>query len=233
MRVLGIIVARGGSKGIPRKNLRFVAGKTLINWGIDAGKKVGFDRFVLSTDDAEIIDHCASLDIEIPFIRPKALARDDSSVADVLHHALTSIEAENKNESFDYVVLIQPTSPLVEPSDIKKGLELATNNDADNVITVCSAGHHHPMLMYKLKKNKQVERYIKEIPKVERRQDLEPVYFRVGLFYIIRASIIRRNEFWGDKICAYEVPSDKSLCIDEPFDLEFAEFLLKRKKNEQ
>ena len=131
--VLGLIPARGGSKGVPGKNLRTVGGKPLIAWTVSAAHRAKtLDRVILSTDDAEIAEVARAYDCDVPFMRPAELATDDAAMLDVVRHAIRSLE-----ETYDYVVLLQPTSPLRTAGDIDAAVELCHGDQAATCVSVC------------------------------------------------------------------------------------------------
>ena len=133
--ILAVIPARGGSKGIPGKNIKKVNGKPLIGWIIDAGKKASYiDRLILSSDDPQIIDTAKALDCEVPFVRPSSLAQDQSSSNDVILHALEKIPG------YDYVMMMQPTSPLTSSEDIDGCIEFCVSTNSTAVVSVTNPG---------------------------------------------------------------------------------------------
>lgn len=210
---LGLVVARGGSKGIPRKNLMMVAGHPLVAWPILAGnhsKKLS--RLVLSTDDAEIAAIGKQYGCEVPFLRPARLAEDTTIVIDVMRHALETLyPAQNYPE---YLLLLQPTSPQVTAEDIDHCIDLANQKNPDTVITVYRHPSIHPYSMYSKDDAGFLTPYTGKMPMM-RRQDLDPVYFRTGLVYIAKTQLIlEKNTIYGSTIIPYEVAPQRSLCID-------------------
>ena len=134
-KILGLIPARGGSKGVHKKNIAPLAGKPLMSWCYEAAKDSDLlDQIILSSDNDEIISVAKSLGISVPFVRPAELARDDTLVVDVIAHALEQ-ELERGNH-WDYVCLLQVTAPLVQPTDYDKAIQKAVEQDADTVISV-------------------------------------------------------------------------------------------------
>ncbi len=229
MNTCGLIVARGGSKGIPGKNLKIVAGKPLIHWPIlaAAGSKITRDLY-LSTDSQEIVDCCNHLQIDIPFIRPPELAKDDTPIRDVVMHF--SNEMSRLQKAYKFIALLQPTSPLVTSEIIDNAITLAEENNADTVVSLVKSGHNHPRLMYFKDPLNAVRPAFNNLLPEARRQDENEIWIRTGLVYIIKVeSLISFNSIYGKSIFGLEVPYERSLCIDEPFDLEMAEFLLNRK----
>src|SRR3989344_5310224 len=135
-KILGLITARGGSKSIPKKNIKFLCGKLLIAYTIDEAKKSGvFDRIILSTDDKEIADVGRKFGVEVPFMRPKKLAKDKTPTLPVLIHAISWLR-ENENYFPDYIMLLQPTSPFRNSDHIREAKELIEKSGADSVVGV-------------------------------------------------------------------------------------------------
>lgn len=225
--VLGLVVARGGSKGVPRKNLRNVAGKPLVAWPIIAGRGAkNLTRLVISTDDAEIADTAKQFGCEVPFLRPIELAQDHTIVIDVIRHALLTLYPAGDYP--EYVLLLQPTSPQVTSEDIDQAIDLARKHQADTVVTVYQHPSIHPNLMYRKDSSGHLVPYTGKAVMV-RRQDQEAVYFRTGIVYVARSRLIlERNTIYGDTIVPYEVDASRSLCIDTPEELEEADRYLSR-----
>ena len=157
-RVLAVIPARGGSKGVPRKNVRELAGRPLICWTIDAAKNSKYiDRLILSSDDDEIIDMAKAIGCDVPFTRPAALASDTASGADVLCHAV-----ENAGEDYDYVVLLQPTSPLRQSGDIDEAVQLCIDRRLASVVSVAEATKS-PYWMFQMKGNGLLSSFVENV----------------------------------------------------------------------
>jgi CMP-N-acetylneuraminic acid synthetase len=224
--IIALIPARGGSKGIPRKNLAPVAGKPLIAWTIEAALGSGkLSRVLVSTDDAEIAEVARQHGAEVPFLRPPELARDESDALGVALHALTWIE-EQTSERPDYLLLLQPTSPLRTTADIDGAIMLACARDADAVLSVCEAVPH-PLLARRLDESGVLTDFI-PIPKAfARRQDFPPAYVLNGAIYLNRCTSLRGAcTFQPAGALALHMPVERSLDIDSPFDLRLAELLL-------
>ncbi len=226
MRVLGVIPARGGSEGIPRKNLREVAGKPLIAYAIEcAASASSLTDFVTSTDDPEIsavAQECGSTVIE----RPSELAADDTPMAETVLHALVMREGES-GIRFDAVVVLQPTSPIRTGLDVDAALRmLDEDTSADSVVSVVAMDDVHPARMYSLKDG---QRMVSLWPsdETDRRQDLSPVYFRNGAIYAARRNLLADSGLlMGPEKRAYEMSSMRLLNIDSKRDLIVAEALV-------
>ncbi len=221
--VLAIIPARGGSKGVPRKNLRPLAGKPLIAWTIAAAQKSAYiDRLILSSEDAEIIAVAKAWGCEAPFIRPAELARDDTPGIDPVLHALDALPG------YDYVVLLQPTSPLRETADIDGGIFRCADGDAPACVSV-SPPAQHPYWTYRIDEEGRMSPLFDNIP--ARRQDLPDVYALNGAVYVARTLDLRHTrDFLMPGAVAFVMPDARALDIDTPADLALAECLLERKK---
>lgn len=220
--ILALITARGGSKGIPRKNIKTLAGKPLINWTIDAAKKSKYiDRLILSSDDDEIIEQALISGCEVPFVRPDYLAADDTRSMDVIIYTL-----ENLNSEYDYLLLLQPTSPFrtTEQIDqiIKQGIDTASS-----VTVSVTESKKHPAFMYTLDREKLVP-VTKKI-KQERRQDMPHVYEHNGALYFAKVPhLLKVKTYDGDNVSAFVMNALSSIDLDEAIDWEFAEYLATR-----
>ena len=225
-RVLTIIPARGGSKGVPRKNIRLVGGKPLIAWSIEAAKAspmVG-DLFV-STDDDEIADVAREWGaVALP--RPDELAGDRTPMIDVVKHALHECEKRRGNP-YDYFLLLQPTAPMRNAQDVDGALLTLVESGADSVVSVYSVDDAHPARMY-LIKNDLLEPFCQE-PSGSLRQDLPKVYHRNGAIYACtRRLIAEEGRLWGGRIAPYIMPKERSINIDDMQDLAIADYLMSR-----
>ena len=230
-QVLAVITARGGSKGLPQKNLRPLADKPLIAHTIDAAKHARFlDRTIVSTDDEQIAALARSHGADVPFLRPAELARDETPSLPVLIHAIRWLDG---NEAYrpDYVMLLQPTSPLRTAQDIDNCITLALEKDADGVVSLCQA-KHHPYWMKRVEADGRVTDLLLLDQPLEtaysRRQDLPPGYAINGAVYLVRREILLEYQtFYTDRTYAYVMPLERSLDIDTLWDFRLAEFVLK------
>ncbi len=220
-RILALIPARGGSKGIPRKNIKPIAGRPLIGWTIAAARACSrIAQVVVSTDDAEIAQVAAGCGATVPFLRPAELARDDTpGVAPVLH-------AIEQLTGYDYVMLLQPTSPLRSVQDIEAAIDLAFARNADSVVSVTEPDAH-PMWTFQLDEAGHLRRLL-DMPSAVRRQDLPLVYALNGAIYLARIEWLRRTGMLvTPDTLALPMPRERSVDIDTPMDWKFAEILLK------
>ena len=229
MRVLGLIPARGGSKGVPRKNLCVIAGKPLLEYtavaALDAHR---LSRIVLSTEDEEIAEVGRHYGVEVPFLRPKALAQDTTPMLPVVQHALRMLTAAG--DRFDAVCLLQPTNPLRRASDIDQAIGLLERTGADSVISFVEVGDTHPARMkYLTAEGRVIDPPFAEEVEGQRRQDLPQLYLREGSIYLTRTPVIvERDSMQGDHCQALIISPERACNIDTALDLFIAEQLLKR-----
>lgn len=223
-RVLGIITARGGSKGLPRKNLRDLGGKPLIAWSIEAGKKSRYlDRLVLSTEDEEIMRVAREFGCEVPFARPAALATDEApGIAPVL-------DALDRIPGFDWVVLLQPTSPLRSAEDIDACIKACVEYRAQACVSVTLASEN-PHWMYTFDDARRLRALLGAERPPERRQDLPAAYVLNGAVYVARSEwLLEARDFIGASTVAHVMPPERSVDIDDESDFDYAKYLLQRK----
>jgi CMP-N-acetylneuraminic acid synthetase len=218
--IVALITARGGSKGIPGKNIIPVAGKPLLAWTIEAARQApSVRRVVLSTDDAKIAEVARDWHCEVPFLRPADLAQDTSSHLSVVLHALEYLERE-EGKLPEYLLLLQPTSPMRSSGDIEAAIAVARSHDADSVVSVCSA-HPHPWLAKQIVGDGSLRDFFTlDKSRYLRRQDLPPAYVLNGAIYLIRPSVLRDQQtFHPSRTFPYVMPGERSLDIDDPWDL--------------
>lgn len=227
IRVLGLVTARGGSKGIPGKNVAPLAGKPLIAWTLEAAAESrGLDRIIMSTDDDEIAEVCRDWGIEAPFKRPAELAGDDSSHIGVVVHALEWLAA-NDGYRPDFVMLLQPTSPLRTADDIDAAITLAEKREASAVLSV-TATHDHPFLVRAMTHSGSLGHFVECDIEYPRRQVLPAAYAINGAIYLNeRDSLLSTRSFEPEGAIAYEMPAERSLQIDTPWDLHLCELVLR------
>ena len=213
------------------KNIKELCGKPLINWSIETGKQCRYiDRLVVSTDCEQIAHIATHAGAEVPFIRPALLASDTATTFEVLQHVLEFYSV--RQEEFEYLVLLEPTSPLREVSDIEKPLEdLENNPSADSIVGIAQVGCCHPAFIIKMNEtNRFISGYQKEL-KYLRRQDIETLYFLEGTIYISRVpTLLEKSTFYHEKTTGYVVPKWKSLEVDDIDDFVMIEALMKKYK---
>lgn len=228
-KVLAIIPARKGSNGKIKKNIALLVGKPLIAYTIEAALVSKYiDKIIVSTDDEEIAKISLSYKAEIPFLRPKELAKDSSLVIDAVLHVLTFLE--NEKQSFDIVVLLQPTSPLRSASDIDSAIELLIKKEANSIISV-NQTDHIPQLSNTLDENLTMREFFNNNCMNKNRQDY-PKYYRInGAVYVSYIQfILSQKNFLDEKTFAYVMPRERSIDIDEEFDFVLCEFLIHSKE---
>ena len=226
MLVLGIVPARGGSKGVPGKNVRPLAGHTLLEYPARAARESGVvDRLILSTDAPEIADAGRRAGLEVPFMRPARLAADDKPMLPVLEHALDALA--RGGWSPDIVVLLQPTSPLRRPDHVRDAVATLRETKADSVVTVVEVPRHlSPDYVMRIDEGR-LQPFLPEGTRLTRRQDARPAYSRDGTVYAFwRATIERFGGIYGDDCRPLLIDAHESLNIDSPADWDTAERLL-------
>lgn len=228
MDILALIPARGGSKVIPQKNIRSLAGRPLLWYTIAAARQSQYPlRLVTSTEDPEIAAVAAALGAEAPFLRPAELARDETPMVAVLQHALLYL-AEHDRYTPDLVLLLQPTSPLREARHVDEAIELMLNRRVDSVVSVCEA-EHSPNWMVTVDIEGRVHPFLGEGDQYMRRQDLPRVYRLNGAIYLTRPELILRDgTILGTTTHAYIMAAEASVDIDTELDWLLAEALIRR-----
>ena len=232
MKVLGIITARGGSKGVPGKNLKLLAGKPLLAYTIDAANNcAALDRVILSTEDEAIAAAGRAMGCEVPFTRPAELSRDDTPHLPVIQHAAAWMR-DHANYTFDAVMVLQPTSPLRTSTDIAAAVALLESTGADSVLSVSEVPvHSHPSRTLRLDASDQAVLFATGEPvrkRINRRQDLPPAWVMNGAVYACRTAVLFASEpsLYGDRVVAYRMPHERSSSIDDMDDWAAAERLL-------
>lgn len=225
--ILGVITARGGSKGIPGKNIKLLGNKPLIVYTIEGAKKSRLiTHLIVSTDDEEIAATAKKYGAEVPFLRPKELAQDTTPHLPVMRPAIEFME-KKLGQTFNYVAIFQPTSPFRTVGDIDGTLQKLIDTGADSAVSVCEIeSSAHPMKVKKLEGDRVLP-YCLEEPEGARRQDLPTAYKRSGAVYAMRRNLIMKdNRLYGDHIVGHIVSRDRSIDIDDPIDWLKAEYLL-------
>lgn len=227
--VIGLITARGGSKGIPRKHLAPLCGKPLVAWTVEAaGASRHLRRVIISTDDEEIVAVCRALGAEVPFLRPAGLATDDAAHVPVVEHALQWMESVGDRPEF--CMLLQPTSPLRTAEDIDAAIELADSTDADAVVSVREA-EQHPYKMFQITPDGALSRFMVADLDYLRRQDLPRAFAENGAIYLNRCScFLASRTFIPEGARPYVMPAERSVDIDTIADLRLAEWLLTQRQ---
>lgn len=227
-KILAIIPARGGSKGLPGKNIKTLLGKPLIGWTIEqalASKYI--DEIFVSTDSLEIAKISTLFGVNVPELRPAELASDTASSSSFIVYTIQKLKKEGK--SFDYIILLEPTSPLREVFDIDNSLvQLISNFDVESLVGVSKVESSHPAFTVKIE-NGILKPFLNEL-KAIRRQDISDLYFFEGTVYISKIdSFLERESFYHENTMPYIVPKWKSFEIDDIEDWFIIESLLKNK----
>lgn len=231
MRILGLVPARGGSKGVPRKNVREVCGKPLLQYTAEAALGArGLSRAMLSTDDEEIAETGRACGLDVPFLRPASLAQDETPMMPVVLHALEW--CASREAYFDAVCLLQPTNPLRTAADIDGAIALLQRTGADSVISFVEVGDKHPARMkYIGDEGRVIDPPFAEAVEGQRRQDLPKVYLREGSIYLTRTTVLLgQHSFKGSDCRAWLVPEARACNVDTPIDLIIAEHLLQHSR---
>lgn len=230
MSILAIIPARGGSKRVPRKNIRPVAGKPLMAWTIEVALACpSLDRVIVSTDDSEFAEIACKYGAEVPFLRPDDLAQDDTSDLPVYQHALSWLE-ERESYRPDIVVWLRPTAPLRIVQDVECAIEILIETKADWVRSVCSV-EHHPYWTMKLDRNRLIPLLNGiDFIKYYRRQLLPPAYRLNGAVDVAWwGTLMDKQLLYTGDVRGYVMPVERSVDLDTELDFELAELLLQRR----
>lgn len=227
-KILCLINARGGSKGVPGKNIKHLGGKPLIAHSIEAALKSKYlSRVVVSTDAADIADIAKKYGAEVPFMRPPELATDTAIQIDVIKHAIGFFE--DRGETYDYICILQPTCPFRSVEDIDGSLKLLTDSGADSVITVTDVGGRHPKTLYKMADDARITPYLDSPAGGVLRQNFEALYWRTGSVYAMKRDVVMGGSLYGTSIKGYIQDENRAFNIDSPFDWELCEAYMHRK----
>ena len=225
--VLAIIPARGGSKGLPRKNILPIAGKPLIAWSIEAAKKSQYiDRCIISTDSKEIAETAIKYGGDVPFMRPNELATDEAKSDDVIKHAIESL-----SENYEIVILLQPTSPLRTTEDIDCALEYMRIKKATALVSIVKS-EKPPEWTIRIDEDFKILDSVEELKMGKRRQDYPDSYNLNGAIYISDSpQYLSTNSFFGKQTVAFIMSKEHSVDIDNSVDLQLADILLEKESN--
>lgn len=229
--LIAIIPARCGSKGLPNKNIKNLNGKPLMSWSIETALKCNYiDEVMVSTDSEEYAKIARRFGANVPFIRPDKYASDTASRKDLIQHTIDFYK--KKGRQFDYIVFLEPTSPLRVLDDLNKSIEKLLNdkNGAESIVGICKLENTHPEFLVELDNGFLDFSYSKQPSKILRRQDINTLYFYEGSLYISETNAYLEKEFYHSKTLGYIVPRWKSLEIDEIEDFVMIESIMKYKK---
>lgn len=230
-KILAIIPARGGSKGLPGKNIKSLVGKPLIGWTIEQAKASKYvDEIFVSTDSQEIADVATQFGVNVPELRPQNLAQDSSSSVAVVEYVLDFYK-KNRGQHFDIIILLEPTSPLRKIDDIDNAIELMINNpEADGVVSVGEVATEHPAIVKKINKVGRLEPYVTDLPKVSQRQELDKAYFPYGVIYAIKTEIFYKEKaFYTNNVIPFFIERWQNYEVDDICDFLCIENILKAK----
>jgi len=241
LRILGVVTARGGSKGLPGKNLRSLGGKPLIAHTIDSARESrAFDRLILSTDDDAIAAAGRACGCDVPFMRPAELARDETPHLPVLQHAVQWLREHDRYEP-DAVMILQPTSPLRRASDIRESIAVLERSGADSVVSVSEVpAHYNPMRTLRVDGNGLATLFVTGEPvrrRINRRQDMATAWTMNGAIYLFRTFVLTRHgdaepSLYGERTAAYVMPHEFGISIDSLDDWTSAELALRRRSGQ-
>ncbi len=223
MKILGIITARGGSKGVPGKNIKLLGSITLLSYTANAANQSKLlNKTILSSDDIAIIDEAKKQQIEVPFVRPDELANDTATSIAVVQHALEYMESIG--EFYDAICLLQPTSPFREKGFVDSAIQKFIDENADALVSVLPVPHeYNPHWIFEPNTSGFLEIATGDKTIISRRQDLPKSYFRDGSVYITKTEIIKKGSFYGEKLSFIESNPDFYVNIDTLKDWEIAE----------
>ncbi len=234
MKLIAIIPARGGSKGIPRKNIKYFNNEPLISWTIKSAIESNlFDSVFVSTDDPEIASISLKYGAMVPFLRPKYLAKDTSTTLSVVQHFIKKVYNSNKKILPDAVVILQPTSPLRTVVHLKQAIKLfKSNKDADSLVSCVEVPHNFvPESLMKINKKGFIQNLNNGIKQIYRRQDKEKYFARNGAAIYITKTKLLNKFILGGNILPYFMSSMDSVDIDNKYDWELAEIIFKNREN--
>ena len=230
--ILGLLPVRSGSKGLPGKNVRPFLGKPLLTWSASAlAASSTVTRKICCSDSEQMLDLARQSGLSTPWLRPDELAQDSSMVIDVVLNALASASAKY-SEEYNYVVIVQATSPSVTADIIDEAVSLTIASQADTVITGYEANSNHPNLMFHAKSDGSVQ-WLSDTGRFEaRRQEFDQVFVRTGVAYVAKVdSLLKNSSLYGDKIVALTIPEERAIAIDTEYDFRLAELAMKLYKD--
>lgn len=227
-KILAIIPARGGSKGLPGKNIKILVGKPLIAWTIEQAKKSKYiDKLIVNTDSKKIVEVAEKYGADVPFLRPKKLAQDDSSIYDVVFHTLNWFE--KKDIQFDIIILLQTTSPLRNTGDIDNALRLFLEKCPESLISI---SENSPYWSFKIDKKDYLRPVFNWNYFKKRRQDLPKSYVPNGAIFIFTPKTLLKNKrLYYKETLPYVMPIERSIDIDNEVDFKLVEIIIKNEKN--
>ena len=231
MKCLGLITARGGSKSIPHKNIAPLLGRPLLAYTAAAALASQLDRVVISTDDSRIAQVAKEYGVEAPFLRPSELASDQAGTLPVVQHTVRFLE-EKEGYRPDYVMILQPTSPLRSAEHINAAIQVLRDTHADSVVSVIEVPHNFNPVSLLQMKDGRLKPFLQDGPTVLRRQDKPKVFARNGPVILATSydTLMRQNSLFGLDCRPLLMDLEDSVDIDGPFELELAEWLISRRQ---
>jgi CMP-N,N'-diacetyllegionaminic acid synthase len=226
MRVLAVVPARGGSRGVPGKNIRPLGGRPLIEHTVEAaaGSRL-LTEYIVSTDSERIAAVARACGAPVPFLRPAELATDRAAAIPMMQHAVRSMEAI-RGTTYDAVMMLQPTTPFRTPGDIDAAIEMMLATGAEGVISVADVGGHHPARMHYVDGDRLVNHPLSEAYENQPRQELRPMFVRNGAVYLTRRDVlVEQGSFRGMDCRAMVMPPERSINIDTEDDFRYAEWI--------
>ena len=230
-RIVSVVPARGGSKGLPGKNIKPLQGKPLICWTLDAVHQSHYiDELFVSTDSGEIADVCKKYGVDVPELRPAELAEDHTSSIDVMLYTLDILKHMGKK--YDYLLLLEPTSPLRDKSDLDNIIELAAGHpEADGVISVGQVHTEHPLIIKKIAETGYLCPYLKTNNKIFQRQQEDEALFPYGVGYLVKIDEFRRRKtVYMNRMVPYYIQRWQNYEIDDIYDFLCIEAIMKWRK---
>lgn len=228
LKILAIITARGGSKGLPGKNIKEMNGKPLLAWTIEQAKTSKYlDEIFVSTDSEDIAEVSNNYGVDVQELRPKYLATDDASSIDVIEYTIELLR--KKGKCFDYLILLEPTSPLRKWDDIDNMIQIAgENNECDGVISVGKVHTEHPMILKKISSQGRIIPYHNDLHMAYQRQQHDAAYFPYGVGYLIKVSkLIETHTIYTDNIIPYYIDRWQNYEVDDIYDFICIEAIMK------
>lgn len=227
MKIIGIIPARAGSKGIKNKNIVNIHGKPLIYYTIKAVKNSRLKNFVVSSDSVKILNIAKKYGVKKLLLRPKKYSLDTTRSIKLFKYLKQELE---KDYSFDAIMILQPTSPMRRSIDINKAINLFMKNRCDSLISVCPVGDHPARVKYLDKKKYIIDPNFSEKKEGQNRQELRDAFIKNGAIYLFKKKNLDKNTIKGTKSLSMIMPREFSINIDDHYDLEIAKYLLKKNK---
>lgn len=233
-KILVIVPARSGSKGLKDKNVLDLHGKPLLGWPINAALKSKYvDEIVLSTDSEEYKRMGLEQGANVPFLRPAEFSGDKVASIDVILHCIECLEGQSK--VFDILVLLEPTSPMTEATDIDKALEkLVSSPDSTSIVGVSKAECNHPFFAYKKDEKLLLRPFMNQTGEAVRRQELDDAFYLDGSLYISSIEALKKERtFYTESTMGFEFPKWKAFEIDDEIDFEIVTILMKKYSNDR